>query len=261
MFEIRSISIRSFMVPVKIECDCGQHYAFEVEPVNGRMPAPIACPGCGADGTVAANDVISRALTGIPVPEEPKLIIPPKPVPNLHLAQASSAPETVPAPIPAVQSSLHLASNETSCTPVPASRASDIRAKGALHAAQFGIVSREQAQVEAKAKILWGETPEAVVNYLMLQGFSHAEAASHVNELFKARLAETRANGVRRTVIGGAMMCVPIIALIVCLSIHFMPLKLMGIAFAIGAWGLIKVITGIFMIVSPKTEAGDIADQ
>jgi hypothetical protein len=50
------------MIPLKIECDCGQHYAFEVEPVNGRMPAAVACPGCGADGTAAANELISRQL-------------------------------------------------------------------------------------------------------------------------------------------------------------------------------------------------------
>jgi hypothetical protein len=38
------------LIPIKIICGCGQKYAFDVSPVNGRMPAPIRCPRCGADG-------------------------------------------------------------------------------------------------------------------------------------------------------------------------------------------------------------------
>jgi hypothetical protein len=50
------------IVPVKIRCGCGQKYAFDVYPLNGRMPSPIRCPVCGADGTAAANEVIALAL-------------------------------------------------------------------------------------------------------------------------------------------------------------------------------------------------------
>lgn len=52
-----------FMMPVKIQCGCGQRYAFEIEPVCGRMPDRVACPVCGADGTSAANEHIAFALT------------------------------------------------------------------------------------------------------------------------------------------------------------------------------------------------------
>jgi hypothetical protein len=51
------------MVPVKIQCGCGQKYAFDVEPVNGRMSTTVACPICGTDGTAAANDAIAMALS------------------------------------------------------------------------------------------------------------------------------------------------------------------------------------------------------
>jgi hypothetical protein len=50
------------MIPVKIECECGQNYAFDVEPINGRMPSAITCPGCGADGTAAANEFIAQQM-------------------------------------------------------------------------------------------------------------------------------------------------------------------------------------------------------
>lgn len=50
------------MMPVKIHCGCGQRYAFDIEPFCGRMPFPVTCPVCGADGTGAANEVIAFNL-------------------------------------------------------------------------------------------------------------------------------------------------------------------------------------------------------
>ena len=50
------------MIPIKILCRCGQKYAFDVKPVNGRMPNVVNCPVCGADGTAAANEIIAASL-------------------------------------------------------------------------------------------------------------------------------------------------------------------------------------------------------
>src|SRR5437867_758502 len=49
------------MGTIKVQCGCGQRYAFDVEPVEGRMPSPVACPVCGADGTSAANELIAQS--------------------------------------------------------------------------------------------------------------------------------------------------------------------------------------------------------
>ncbi len=56
------------MIPVKVQCGCGQRYLFDVEPVDGRMPVSVACPTCGADGTEAANEIIARTLAPKPPP-------------------------------------------------------------------------------------------------------------------------------------------------------------------------------------------------
>lgn len=56
------------MVTIKIICGCGQKYAFDVYPFNGRMPAPVQCPVCGMDGTAAANEIMARTLGAQPVP-------------------------------------------------------------------------------------------------------------------------------------------------------------------------------------------------
>ncbi len=64
------------MVAVKIECPCGQHYIFDVEPVNSRMPTRVACPNCGADGTLAANEILASLLP------------PTQPMPGIYLLQS-----------------------------------------------------------------------------------------------------------------------------------------------------------------------------
>ncbi|MDB6017890.1 MAG: Pyrrolo-quinoline quinone [Pedosphaera sp.] len=79
------------MVSVKVQCGCGQRYAFDVEPVNGHMPAPVACPACGVDGTAAANEVIAQSLSAEP---------PPAPAPGIRLRTAAAPPATPP-PLPA----------------------------------------------------------------------------------------------------------------------------------------------------------------
>jgi hypothetical protein len=66
------------MVAIKIICVCGQKYAFDVYPLNGRMPASVQCPVCGIDGTAVANEAIARALGAQPVPPAPE------PVPALN---------------------------------------------------------------------------------------------------------------------------------------------------------------------------------
>ena len=47
---------------VKIHCDCGTRYKFDVEPLHGRMPQKVGCPQCGGDGTVAANSILREKL-------------------------------------------------------------------------------------------------------------------------------------------------------------------------------------------------------
>jgi hypothetical protein len=47
---------------LKVACDCGQKYKFDVEPVEGRMPFTVNCPACGVDGTAAANQLLVQHL-------------------------------------------------------------------------------------------------------------------------------------------------------------------------------------------------------
>ena len=212
------------MMPIKIECECGQHYAFEVEPVNGQMPLQIACPTCGADGTATANESISRQLTPV----------------------ATAIPSPAPAPM-----RLAVAAN-----PARTSHAPPLRPDPRL-----GLVDREQAEHEARAKAMWGDSREQIISYLMIQGFSLQEASVLAQKLFQERTAAVRSNGIRKIFIGIGLICVPIIALVIFLAMRVIPIKLFAVTIMIGLYGTYLLIRGILMAVAPKSEGGDVADQ
>jgi hypothetical protein len=48
------------MIEIKVQCECGQRYKFDVEPLNGEMPFAVNCPACGADGTPKANEILAQ---------------------------------------------------------------------------------------------------------------------------------------------------------------------------------------------------------
>jgi hypothetical protein len=89
------------MKTVKIECNCGQHYVFDVEPSNGLMPVAVACPACGADGTSIANAILARDGSAIPSSPPPP-VAPPSPVSGpirLHVAEPITIGHTTPPPL------------------------------------------------------------------------------------------------------------------------------------------------------------------
>lgn len=68
------------MVAIKILCPCGQHFVFDVEPVDGQMPCSVACPSCGLDATASVNKQLqaqaSQAKAATPEPaDKTKLIV------------------------------------------------------------------------------------------------------------------------------------------------------------------------------------------
>src|ERR1041385_9036282 len=80
------------VMEIKVVCDCGQKYKFDVEPAGGRMPVNVACPSCGADGTHSANSFITQNSTIQSPPIAPPIspIVPaiaPAPAGGLRISQ------------------------------------------------------------------------------------------------------------------------------------------------------------------------------
>lgn len=87
------------MPELKVQCDCGQKYKFDVEPVNGRMPFTVSCPVCGADGTQKANAILQQMAPG-PAAASPIRLISEEPTAPI----APSAPAVSPGIVPPISS-------------------------------------------------------------------------------------------------------------------------------------------------------------
>ena len=214
------------MLAIKVECPCGQHYAFDVEPADGKMSSAVACPSCGADGTEAANEFIARQQPAPDVPASPAA------APSARIRVKLSAAE-----------------------PPPQALSAGVR----VGAAALGLVDRETAETQARAKISWGDSQDEVIRYLMLQGFSAGEAKDFVAVLFKERLRALRLKGVRKIFVGIGFMCVPIIELIIFLAIKVIMMWPMALGVMAGLWGAWQLLNGILLIVAPKMESSDVA--
>lgn len=92
---------------LKVVCNCGQKFGFDVEPVNGRMPVSVFCPACGRDGTQAANDILAQHFPNqappIPVAiavQSAVAVAPPPPAGRLQINLSAPAAAGTP-PLPA----------------------------------------------------------------------------------------------------------------------------------------------------------------
>lgn len=94
---------------VKILCDCGTKFAFDIEPVHGQMPAPVFCPACATDRTAQANQVIAEHTATQPAPQPAATVV----------AAAPSTAVRMPTPSEA-RAPMRVAGGHAAPTPAPA---------------------------------------------------------------------------------------------------------------------------------------------
>src|SRR5579862_3800280 len=96
------------MMELKVQCDCGQKYKFDVEPVNNQMPFRVNCPICGADGTARANALLQAQAPAMamaaPVAAAAPMAMaappPPAGAPKLRIGASAPAAAVADAPPP-----------------------------------------------------------------------------------------------------------------------------------------------------------------
>ena len=225
---------------IKLDCPCGQRFAFDIEPVENRMPQAVGCPSCGVDATPAANEFIARQAPAAAVS-------PPAPRTGLRVSGAShGTPSPPPSPPPA----------PVAAAPEPSSTAP--RRQVGLRPGQL---DRESAEREARAKISWGDAPEDVVKFLMVNAFEYGEAKALVDAMFTERASTIRKNGIKKIVTGSLLAALPVVTFGICFATGVFLTKLIGATVLAGLYGLWQLAKGIFMVVAPKSEAGDVAEQ
>jgi hypothetical protein len=224
------------MTSIKIECGCGQRYAFDVEPVNGGMPYTVACPICGADGTGAANEVIAQSLQTVAVGASPGGRL------QMHERVVTPA-------VQVAQPAMHV-------TAAPATPRTATHARTVLLPGQ---TDPTQVAHEARAKIFWGDPPLEVLKFLMINNIPRAEATEIVRELTAERTVQMRKNGTAKIVSGILMVAVPVGGWF--MGMAMISIKLFAFMCMLGLWGGYRVIKGTLMVVAPKSQAGDVSEQ
>lgn len=224
------------MTSIKIECGCGQRYAFDVEPVNGQMPYTVACPVCGADGTSVANEVIAQSFQPVAVAA----------VPAGRSETAAPSFQAAPA--------MRIAQ--------PAVHVSAPTAPRTTHTRSVllpGQTDPTQVAHEARAKIFWGDPPQEVLKFLMINNVPRQEAMEIIRELTHERVVQMRKNGLIKIFSGILMVCVPIGGWFGGMAM--LSIKLFAVMIMLGLWGAYRALKGTFMVVAPKAQQGDVSEQ
>lgn len=233
------------MTELKVYCDCGQKFKFDVEPVNGQMPFAVACPYCKRDGTAKANEMLQQMRVFHAV--EPATAAAPAPA-------APAAPPTlrIGATSPAVHASapISIAAASPTAAARPSARTTSVPQQ-----------DRAQVEAEARAKILWGDRPDEVIHFLMLRGFTNDEASEEVHAMIRERSRTIRAKGVVKASGGTLLTLGSTGALVTFLKIGFFsPFVLGGIGLAI-VCGLWLFLNGLWKIIAPGAQSGDASDN
>jgi len=122
-------------------------------------------------------------------------------------------------------------------------------------------VDPAKVEAEARSKMMWGDAYEDVVKFLRMQGLGLPEASAMANSLLKERVKALRGIGVQKIFTGIGLMCVPVVAFFYFLKLGVFPIKLFAMTVAVGLYGAWRFLKGMFMVLAPKSEAGDVADK
>ena len=118
----------------------------------------------------------------------------------------------------------------------------------------------EDAIIEARAKIIWGDPTESVSEFLQTNGFSEKETLDLLADFKHERATAIRSSGIKKLVIGSLLAPIPLIAYLVFMTIGYIYIKIFALTCLAGLFGLWKIIDGLTMIMNPRSERGDLSN-
>lgn len=129
-------------------------------------------------------------------------------------------------------------------------------------------MNADQVITEARARIIWGEPFPSVHDFLTANGVSDAVADDKLAEFVLERSRELRRIGLRDLLVGIVLTSASGITLYLALSLHWLggswlaygSLKVEGLVFLAGVYGLWKIGRGVIYLVRPQSESKSIPD-
>jgi hypothetical protein len=119
------------------------------------------------------------------------------------------------------------------------------------------MLNTEQATIQARAQMTWGDSHQSIIEFLQSNGFGDKEAFDLVRNLQKERNLEIRALGLRKIYIGISLILIPIVYLIISGFLGFIFVKLFFLLLIPAAIGVAKVFSGIRILFLPSSERRD----
>jgi hypothetical protein len=119
---------------------------------------------------------------------------------------------------------------------------------------------------EARAKIIWGDEPSSVRDFLTSNGMSEADADANLAEFVLERSAEIRRLGIRDVLIGVVLLGGAGIFFYLLSrptnthSVRISTGKLYGVLGVAACYGFWRLINGIIRLLRPAFERGSIQD-
>jgi hypothetical protein len=118
---------------------------------------------------------------------------------------------------------------------------------------------------EARAKIIWGESPSSVRDDLISHGLSSAEADAKIKEFKVERNATIRKVGLKSTIVGAALL---LVTGGICYVYFKNPkfnwnryaLRSIATIVLVGLYGCWKLFNGIIYLVRPQSEDKSITE-
>lgn len=121
-------------------------------------------------------------------------------------------------------------------------------------------MTHEEARIEARAKIIWGETRESVSLFLRARDYGEKETAALLAELDQERSATIRSSGIKKLTMGALLVLIPVIAYLFFMTIGVIYIKIFAATLVAGGFGLWKMIGGLSMLLAPRSEKGDLSN-
>jgi hypothetical protein len=116
-----------------------------------------------------------------------------------------------------------------------------------------------QVANEARAKMFWGDPPQEVLKFLLINNIPRQEAMEIVRELTQERMAQMRKNGLIKIFSGVLMICVPIGGWFGGMAV--ISIKIFAFMCMLGLWGFYRLVKGLLMVIAPKSQHGDVSEQ
>jgi hypothetical protein len=112
---------------------------------------------------------------------------------------------------------------------------------------------------DARAKVTWGESHEAVFRYLQTHGFGDREASELLADLFGERATQIRMDGFKRLAMGTVFL--------MCAAAGYflhqegtISHKAFSATLVLGAWGVWKCAHGFWTVLGARKQRGEISN-